>query len=208
MIKRFLYLTVFIVTMLFAINIAYAVSTENVQSSQDELEYVEFLDEFSLFEFIYPLEVFETVEVFGLIDSQESYVLEGNSDDSISVSSASFNFKCPEAISLASSVGWPDELLSRLDIIIWRESRCLTEAFNGSDPNSGSYGLSQVNGFWCRPSRYHPNGWLQEQGILTNCSDLYNPIINITAAKAIYEYSKKANNCGFAPWSTRNKSWC
>jgi hypothetical protein len=46
-----------------------------------------------------------------------------------------------------------------------------------SDPNGGSYGLTQINGFWCLPNSNWPIGWLQEKGILEECSDLFNATI-------------------------------
>jgi len=63
------------------------------------------------------------------------------------------------------------------------------DAFNPSDPNNGSYGIMQINGFWCQPSRYWPNGYLQAYGLLTECTDLYDRETNLRAALAIYRYS-------------------
>lgn len=115
---------------------------------------------------------------------------------------------CPEWHETAMEAGIPEEDLKRWDYIIWRESRCLTDAHNTYDPMSGSRGLTQVNGFWCRPSRYFPNGWLQDQGIVANCDDLYDPLTNFLAARAIWEYSEDRNGCGWLPWTTRKTRWC
>jgi hypothetical protein len=115
--------------------------------------------------------------------------------------------KCPEWHTVALDAGWPIHALDRLDLILWRESRCLPDAFNPDDPNGGSIGILQINKFWCKPSRYNPEGWLQAQGLLTTCADLYDPLTNLTAARAIFEYAE-ARGCGWGPWATRNTRWC
>jgi hypothetical protein len=91
---------------------------------------------------------------------------------------------------------------------MWRESRCQPDAHNPTDPHGGSYGLMQINGFWCQPSRYNASGWLQAQGLLQTCTDLYNPYTNLLAAKAIYDYGIERGNCPWGPWTTRNTKWC
>ena len=48
--------------------------------------------------------------------------------------------KCPQWWPLAVQVGWPIEELPMLDRIMWRESRCLPDAWNGHDA-----GLTQIN---------------------------------------------------------------
>lgn len=116
--------------------------------------------------------------------------------------------RCPSWEKTAVDAGWPVEHWDRLSYILYRESRCMSDAFNGDDPNSGSRGLSQVNGFWCRPSRYFPDGWLQSAGVLSHCDDLYDPFVNLVAAKAIYDYGVDRGNCPWGPWTTRNTKWC
>ena len=90
--------------------------------------------------------------------------------------------------------------LSKLDYVMWRESRCIPRVFNSLDPNGGSAGLMQINQFWCLPNRYYKQGWLQAQGILDSCSELFNPEINLQAGLAIFQYSKEHNNNGWQPW--------
>jgi hypothetical protein len=114
---------------------------------------------------------------------------------------------CPEWHETALEAGWGEDVLSRLDYIMWRESRCLPEAFNPTDPNGGSIGLTQINRFWCVPTRYNPDGWLQGQNLLSDCNDLYDPATNLTAALAIWEYAEN-RGCGWSPWATRNTRWC
>ena len=96
---------------------------------------------------------------------------------------------CEQVFDTAKALGWPADQLGMLVAIAQRESRCQPDAFNPSDPNGGSYGIMQINGFWCEPSRYWPNGYLQAYGLLTKCTDLYDRETNLRAALAIYRYS-------------------
>lgn len=102
---------------------------------------------------------------------------------------------CPQWHQTALDAGWPQEQLSKLSYVMYRESRCNPESHNPDDPNGGSNGLVQINQFWCRPSRYWPDGWLQAQGVLTSCDQLFDPTINLTAALAIWY------NSGWSPWA-------
>lgn len=111
--------------------------------------------------------------------------------------------KCGEYRDLAISVGWPVEQWPTLSMVMFRESRCNFDSFNPTDPNGGSRGLIQINGFWCRPNRYSPQGWLQGMGILNDCEDLFIPEINLRAGLAMWHYSQDHNGCGWRPWSTR-----
>ena len=96
---------------------------------------------------------------------------------------------CEQVFDTAKAIGWPADQLGMLVAIAQRESRCQPDAFNPKDPNGGSYGIMQINGFWCQPSRYWPNGYLQAHGLLTSCADLYDRETNLRAALAIYRYS-------------------
>lgn len=108
--------------------------------------------------------------------------------------------KCGHWLDDALDVGWSRKELSRLDYVIWRESRCLPSVFNLSDPNGGSGGLLQINQFWCLPNKYNASGWLQSQGILTSCKQLLIPDVNLRAGLAIFEYSEERNGNGWQPW--------
>jgi len=103
--------------------------------------------------------------------------------------------ECAKWLGLALRAGWKREVLPELERVLWKESRCLPHVHNATDPNGGSHGLAQVNGFWCRPSRYYPDGYLQTKRILTTCDELYAPLINLRAALAIYDYAK-----GWSQW--------
>jgi len=110
--------------------------------------------------------------------------------------------RCPQWWGVARDAGWAEEHLRSLDTAMWRESRCLPDQHNASDPNGGSYGLLQINGFWCLPSRYWPDGYLQAHGILGGCDDLYDPVTALSAGLAIYRYAEDNADCGWAPWAT------
>jgi hypothetical protein len=106
---------------------------------------------------------------------------------------------CQEWLPIMLEAGWPADrmVLETALTIAWRESRCQANADSGPD-----HGIYQVNQYWCRPSRYTPNGWLQDRGILSHCDDLFNPQINVRAALAIYHYSLDKHGDGFLPWTT------
>lgn len=102
---------------------------------------------------------------------------------------------CQDAINLARQVGWPEEELDTLGVVMLRESNCTPTAFNADDPHGGSYSLTQINGYWCEPNSAWPMGWLQVQNIgLTHCADLFIPEVNLRAALAIWR------NSGWNPW--------
>jgi len=105
---------------------------------------------------------------------------------------------CDDAVALARAIGFPEEELDMLRMVMERESgpTCAPTAFNAADPNGGSYGLTQVNGFWCVPNSQWTIGWLQAQGVLDECSDLFDPEISLRATLAIFF------NSGWNPWRT------
>lgn len=105
---------------------------------------------------------------------------------------------CVEAATLALAAGLPQNQLETAMKVAVRESRCTSDAYNGLDPMSGSYGIYQINGFWCRPSTYWPTGWLQAHDILDDCEMLFDPWINTKAMVAIWL------NSGWSPWHTAN----
>lgn len=118
--------------------------------------------------------------------------------------------KCPEYYLLAKEVGWPEDQLERLDYVMWRESRCIPSVHNKNDPNSGSRGLIQINGYWCRKNSYtnHPAGYLGLNGVLESCEELFDPETNLIAGLEIYNYGIERHKCGWGPWSTKKSTWC
>lgn len=99
---------------------------------------------------------------------------------------------CEKVRELAQIVGWPKKELDTLVKIAYRESRCMPKAHNTTRNVGGSqdYGLMQINDWsWCKPNKYYAKGYLQQLGIIKTCDDLFNPILNLTAAYALFEYS-------------------
>lgn len=109
--------------------------------------------------------------------------------------------RCPMWWSLALSVGFTIEQMPTLDRIMFVESRCDETQTNSSDPNGGSVSLTQINRFWCLPSRYYPDGYLQHIGVLTDCDDLYTPEINLRAALALVAYSRSVGLSDWYQWA-------
>ena len=96
---------------------------------------------------------------------------------------------CQTVFDMARHVGWPEHELTQLVAVAYRESRCNPDAFNPTDPNGGSAGVMQINYFWCKPSSYYANGYLQAYGLLRTCDDLFDLEDNLRSALAIYRYS-------------------
>ena len=105
---------------------------------------------------------------------------------------------CQYALRLARQAGWPLTEMGTVARILWRESKCQAKAFNKFDTQGGSYGYYQINGYWCRPNKYWPIGWLQAKGLVTTCKDLFDPIVNTNSALAIW------HNSGYGPWALPN----
>ena len=103
---------------------------------------------------------------------------------------------CQTVFDMARHVGWAEQDLTQLVAIAYRESRCNPAAFNPSDPNGGSAGVMQINYFWCKPSSYNANGYLQAYGLLRTCDDLFDLEDNLRSALAIFRYSN-----GWRAWS-------
>jgi hypothetical protein len=111
--------------------------------------------------------------------------------------------KCGEWRELALMIGWPAEEWFTLSHVLYRESRCNVGSHNKTDPMSGSRGLMQINGYWCRPSKWTQAGWLQDRGVLSTCEDLYDPEVNLRAGLHIWMYGEEKHSCGWrGPWAT------
>ncbi len=103
---------------------------------------------------------------------------------------------CQTVFDMARHVGWAEQDLTQLVAVAYRESRCQPDAFNPRDPNGGSNGVMQINQFWCKPSKYYANGYLQAYGLIRTCDDLFNLEDNLRSALAIFRYSN-----GWRAWS-------
>ena len=88
--------------------------------------------------------------------------------------------QCGEWHDLAISVGWPEEEWPTLSKIIWRESRCTMDAWNGHDA-----GLTQIN-------QIHTK-WLNQMGY-SHPNDMFDPEKNLTFAFRLWSGS------GWKPW--------
>lgn len=108
--------------------------------------------------------------------------------------------RCPQHYNAAMNAGWSPNQWSKIDYIIWRESRCNPNAYNGRGRDN-SYGLMQLNmkahKSWVGPIV----GW--------DFTELYNPSVNLSVAKKLYDRAKNAFGCGFQPWkTTKQRHWC
>ncbi len=94
---------------------------------------------------------------------------------------------CGEWHDLAIQVGWPEEEWSRLQQVIFRESRCQVDAWNGADA-----GLTQIN-------QIHTQ-WLSDMG-WSHPDDMFNAEYNLTFAFRLWETS------GWKPWRFSGTTW-
>lgn len=100
------------------------------------------------------------------------------------------DWQCPDAVNVAAAVGWPAEELPSVDAVVWRESRCTPEAYNGQNRDR-SYGLTQINtkgDLW--PDRRDLCG-------LQVPTQLWDSATNLTCALRLWERS------GWGPWGGR-----
>lgn len=95
--------------------------------------------------------------------------------------------KCGEYHDLAIQVGWPEEEWPQLQQVIWRESRCVTDAWNGADS-----GLTQIN--------HIHSEWLSQMG-WSHPQDMFNPEYNLTFALRLWQSS------GWKPWKYSGTTW-
>jgi hypothetical protein len=101
--------------------------------------------------------------------------------------------KCPQWWGNAVDAGWRRKELITLDFVMWRESRCDASAFNPKDPNGGSRGLVQINGFW--------TPYLRSRGVLKRSEGLFNPDVALRSALEIFEYGEERYGHGWGPWN-------
>lgn len=99
---------------------------------------------------------------------------------------------CQQFSALAVNLGWPIEQRQKLEMVMHRESRCIPNAHNKKDTVGQSYGLLQVNSFWCKG----PNSYLQKAGLITSCENLLHAPTNLKAGLIIWTRS------GWSPWRT------
>jgi hypothetical protein len=104
-----------------------------------------------------------------------------------------YSSACEQFSALGVNLGWPADQRTVLESVMFRESRCIPNAVNSKDPNGGSRGLMQINGFW--------TPWLIDAGIITSAENLLQADVNLRAALAIYNYGVDKHGYGWGPWS-------
>ena len=97
---------------------------------------------------------------------------------------------CQEWVPEAIQAGWPADrqILETLMSIMWRESRCQPDAWNGHDA-----GLTQIN-------QIHSK-WIAELGFGNHPDAMFNPLLNLEFAWKLYRSREAKGLCGWKPWS-------
>jgi hypothetical protein len=127
--------------------------------------------------------------------SAEPYIIGPSTTTSSTLFIDPYATACEQFSALAVNIGWPLDQRTVLESIIYRESRCNPSAVNRKDPNGGSRGLMQINGFW--------NKWLIERGIIERPKDLLQAQTNLRAGLEIYNYGLERYGFGWGPWSVK-----
>jgi hypothetical protein len=118
--------------------------------------------------------------------------------------------KCPQWWPLMRRKGFSEADIKIADFIIHRESKCIPEAHNSDDPVringvKGSLGLFQINLFWISKTTAFPKGFLQTAlNREIEPKQLFDPELNIVAAKAIIDRDKSFGGCGWTAWAKRD----
>jgi hypothetical protein len=116
------------------------------------------------------------------------------------------NAKCGQWWQLLNETGFSDADILKADAIIFRESRCGTDAINSDDPtrigkHKGSYGLFQINLYWIKQTKWYPKGFLQTKlNRELVPTDLLLPDVNVAAALEIIKQNRADGGCGWSAW--------
>lgn len=127
--------------------------------------------------------------------SVQPYLIEPATTTSSTIFIDPYGTLCEQFSALAVNLGWPVDQRTVLESIMQRESNCIPNAINRKDPNGGSRGLLQINGFWHK--------YLIERGIISKPKDLLHAETNLLAGLAIYNYGVERYGFGWGPWSTK-----
>ena len=127
--------------------------------------------------------------------SVQPYLIEPTTTTSSTIYIDPYSSACEQFSALAINLGWPADQRTVLESIMDRESRCTPNAFNRKDPNGGSRGLLQINGSWHK--------WLTGLGIISKPKNLLDPVTNLRAGLAIYNYGVERYGFGWGPWSVK-----
>lgn len=99
--------------------------------------------------------------------------------------------RCREWEAAAVAVGWKPSNVTRLSKIMWRESRCDPQAYNGRHRDR-SYGLLQINTKVTR--RIDLWSELQRRCGLTSRDQLFDPVTNLSCGLMLFRAY------GWKPW--------
>ena len=103
---------------------------------------------------------------------------------------------CDAYVAIAAHIGWPQTELDTLRLAMHLESGCNPQAVGDAGE---SVGLMQLHcPSWATPNKNWPVGWAQHYGF-GDCDDLRDPIVNLTAALAIWE-GWKGSTPGWQHW--------
>ena len=127
--------------------------------------------------------------------SVQPYLIEPTTTTSSTIYIDPYSSACEQFSALAINLGWDPDQRTVLEAVMKRESNCTPNAINRKDPNGGSRGLMQINGFWTK--------YLRERGIITKPADLLHAQTNLLAALEIYNYGVERYGFGWGPWSTK-----
>jgi hypothetical protein len=97
--------------------------------------------------------------------------------------------QCGEYHDMAIQAGWSEEQWPTLSRVMWKESRCTTDAWNGHDA-----GLTQIN-------QIHTD-WLAEMGF-SHPDDMFSPYNNLLFAYRLWNAREQNGQCGWTPWSIK-----
>jgi len=124
------------------------------------------------------------------------YMIEPTTTTSSTIYIDPYTSACEQFSALAINLGWPADQRTVLESIMKRESNCTPNVANLKDPFGGSYGLLQINfGGWQK--------WLTAKGLMTGKKSLLDPVTNLLAGLAIYNYGVERYGFGWGPWSVK-----
>jgi len=129
---------------------------------------------------VFPTEVVDIDEVNIAIEDGEAFTVE---------ELRYLYGKCGEFHDLALEVGWTEKEWPKLSQVMWKESRCTIDAWNGHDA-----GLSQIN-------QIH-SAWLLELGY-NHPEDMFDARNNLWFAHKLWSSREEKGLCGWKPWSIK-----
>ncbi len=95
--------------------------------------------------------------------------------------------QCRHLLERAHTHGWPAQTLAELERVLWRESRCTTDAKNTNRNGTVDRGALQINDVNVPTIR--------EFGLLRHHDELFDVDTNLKAGLVLY-----SNAGGFCPW--------